>query len=483
MKNLQDANLYIKNNQEKVNSRYRGKYHACPPIGWMNDPNGFIFAFGKYHLFYQFHPYSTVWGPMHWGHFSSTDLVKWEDEPVALAPDMPYDKDGCFSGTSLVHDDKLYVMYTSVCGEYQTQALAVSADGVNFEKLGEVISTEQIPQGSSTVDFRDPKLFEEGGKFYCLIGSRTTEGVAQLLLFSSENLLNWNYVGVAYRENRSEFVCECPDFFRLNGVDILLTSPQNMKQDGINFQNQHSTIYLAGKLNLKTGAFEISSQGELDGGFDFYAAQTTKTPDGRIVMIAWQAMWDRTNITSIDGWANSMTLPRELSLKDGILLQAPVREIANYRRKHFQLQNQELNDKFALPDFGKTQEMIVTFDVEQTQKVGVKIFCGAEHETLIYYDKQLDCVVFDRSKMGKKIEHGNNEDNADLRYGKCSCSGDKVTMWLLLDVSSCEVFFADSVMTGNIYADENDKNCYLFTEGGTANIIELDLFELEFGGK
>lgn len=99
-----EADKYIEENMASVNPQYRNTYHAMPPVGWMNDPNGFNYAFGKYQLFYQFHPYSSAWGPMHWGHYTSSDLIKWELAPTALAPDTPYDKDGCFSG--LVHSQR-----------------------------------------------------------------------------------------------------------------------------------------------------------------------------------------------------------------------------------------------------------------------------------------------------------------------------------------------------------------------------------------
>jgi len=136
---IRKANQYIDENREKVDQQYRGSFHLLPPIGWMNDPNGFVYFRGEYHLFYQFYPYDSVWGPMHWGHAKSKDLLHWEELPVALAPSESYDKDGCFSGSAIVKDDKLYLLYTGHVDDEEkreeAQCLAVSTDGITFEKL------------------------------------------------------------------------------------------------------------------------------------------------------------------------------------------------------------------------------------------------------------------------------------------------------------------------------------------------------------
>lgn len=110
MNKLKLANNYIYTHQSDIKSR--PVFHFTAPIGWLNDPNGFSFFKDNYHLFYQYHPYTTKWGPMHWGHAKSADLIKWEHLPVALAPDQNYDCDGCFSGSAIVVEDKLCLMYT-----------------------------------------------------------------------------------------------------------------------------------------------------------------------------------------------------------------------------------------------------------------------------------------------------------------------------------------------------------------------------------
>lgn len=474
------ANNYIETYRNTVNPQYRNKFHVMPPIGWINDPNGFNYALGKYHLFCQYHPYSAKWGPMHWGHFTSSDLVRWKELPVAIAPDTEYDKDGCFSGSSIIKDGKLYLLYTSVSGDRQTQALAVSEDGVNFEKVGQAIKTEQLPDDNSLTDFRDPKVFEKNGIYYSLIGATAKNGRGRILLYKSADLTNWSYGGVVLQDDRTN-VCECPDYFGLDGKEVLLYSPQFVAADGIKYQNQHSNVYVLGKFDFERGTFVKSYEGEIDSGFDFYAAQTLKTPDGRRVMIAWMSMWDRTPVTAPDGYSGAMILPRELSVRDSRLYQQPVREIERYRSVHYRIVKKDINGKLQFPSFSQTQEIIVTFAIGTAKKVGLKLFCGERHETAIYYDALENCVVFDRSCMGKELEHGQNEANAYVRYGNVAIKGGTLSMRLFLDVSSCEVFFGEGecVMTANIYADKGDDKNYIFAEGGYSRIQRLDLYNLE----
>ena len=109
---LEAANAYIVDNLDRVNPQFKPDIHFSAPIGWVNDPNGFVYFRGEYHLFYQYYPYGSFWGPMHWGHAKTKDFVSWEHLPVALAPDKDYDKDGCLSGSALVKDDTLWLMYT-----------------------------------------------------------------------------------------------------------------------------------------------------------------------------------------------------------------------------------------------------------------------------------------------------------------------------------------------------------------------------------
>ena len=167
---LQKARDYEEEHSAAISAAERPAYHLTPYVGWMNDPNGFSFYHGKYHLFYQYNPYATQWGPMHWGHAVSTDLLHWEYLPCAIAPDSPSDNGpGCFSGSATELDDgRQLLLYTSVVSEkqpngemrdIQTQSVAVG-DGLDYEKpaCNPVLTQKDLPEGYSKFDFRDHLL-------------------------------------------------------------------------------------------------------------------------------------------------------------------------------------------------------------------------------------------------------------------------------------------------------------------------------------
>ncbi len=460
-----DAYQYVLENLNTVNPTYRHTYHAISPIGWSNDPNGLIWFNGEGHLFHQFNPYASSWGPMHWGHYTTKDFVKWELQPVALAPDQDYDQDlGCFSGTAIEKDGKLYLMYTGVANNQQTQNLAVSEDGINFEKLNRnpVISTIEVPSGVSTADFRDPKVFYHDGYYYCLIGTKAN-GYGMIVLYRSSNLTSWDYVGKVMNNHNPlaphflqlSGVYECPDFVTIDGQEILIVSPQNLPKEGNQFENIHSVVYMVGEMDYQSGRYDYDEFVEFDGGFDFYAAQTMQTPDGRTIMLAWMQMWDRTLVTQAHNWVGAYTLPRELTYQDGHVYQTPVREIIDYRTNAVSYQNKTVNGSLTLPQIsGKTVELELEIEVGSSSKVGVKLFKGEANETLVYYDALSQTVVFDRSNSGKTISGA--EMNRSTRNVDVVLHNGILKLRIFLDVSSVEVFINDGymTMTGNVYPDQ-----------------------------
>ncbi len=490
---LNDANRYIEANKDSVGGQYRMSYHLMPEIGWCNDPNGFVYYNGQIHQFYQYNPYSAAWDTMHWGHATSTDFVKWEYQPVALAPDQSYDAgSGCFSGSAIEKDGQLYLMYTGVAANgAQQQCIAVSADGLVFDKIGRnpVIPTAQVPGGCSTVDFRDPYVFRDGEWYYCLIGTKVGS-YGQLVLYRSKTLTAWEYVGLVMNStdpNGDNFyqlsgVYECPTYAVVDGQPILICSPQNLPTEGNQFENVHSVVYMAGQFDYETGRFHYDEMREIDGGFDFYAAQVMNMPDGRVIMTAWMDMWDRNFPTQADGWNGSMILPRELSYKNGKLYQAPVREIENYRTNEIKKDSLSVTDDSVQVEgiSGDTLELSVKIRVGEAQKSGVKVFKGGAHETLIYYNSETGEVVLDRSASGKRISGA--EINRSTRSVSVEPDADGyITLRIFLDNVACEVFVNDgeAVLSAKIYADETDEGIEFFAQGGTATFEQIVKYDIE----
>ena len=324
-----------------TNTRYREHFHIQTPAGWLNDPNGLCFFKGYYHVFYQFHPYSAEWGPMHWGHVRSKDLVHWENLPVALVPGDPEDSGGCFSGSAIVKDNRLYLIYTGHHyyddGDqdhfWENQNVAYSDDGVHFTKYAGNPVIEAPADNSQ--DFRDPKVWEHDDQYYLVVGSREqANSRARILLYRSSDLLQWQYCGPITASQSIELegsMWECPDLFRLNGQDILACSPMGIQPQRHRFLNLSQAAYFVGRLDYDQARFAHYGLHLLDYGHNFYAPQSFLTPDGRRIQFGWFSSFDNPLPEQADGWAGALTLPRELVMHGNRLGAIPAQETGKLR--------------------------------------------------------------------------------------------------------------------------------------------------------
>ena len=300
-------------------------HHFEPKKGWMNDPNGLVYFKGQYHAFFQYNPNAPQDGPfrwgcglIHWGHAVSKDLIHWEELPIALYPDQSYeDKGGCYSGSAIEKDGRLYLFYTSVSHELgQTQSVAWSDDGIHFTKYSDNPIICQNP--FNTYDFRDPKVTCIDGKYYMVVGSGD-KSYGNVLLYTSEDLLNWRYLSVLFEGSEYTPCVECPDFFKLGEKYVLMFSQ-------INERAIHFAVgdFEDGKLVNYT----ISTP---ERGIDFYAPQTF-SKDGRRIMIGWMYHWFK-DIPAGCPFAGALSIPRELTLQDGRIKNYPVEEAWHLLKK------------------------------------------------------------------------------------------------------------------------------------------------------
>ncbi len=465
---IRKANQYIDENRKKVNQQYRGAFHLLPPIGWMNDPNGFVYFRGEYHLFYQFYPYDSVWGLMHWGHAKSKDLLHWEELPVALAPSESYDKDGCFSGSAIVKDDKLYLLYTGHVEDMEkreeTQCLAVSTDGITFEKLptNPVIHVQHIEGIADIADFRDPKVFEYQGTYYTVVASKTVDDRGQILLFASSNLVDWSFKSVLLEGEKGQGIMwECPDFFPLDGNWVLILSPIEMKRQQEKYWNLNSTVAFIGDMNWETGQFCVDSYDEIDGGLDFYAPQTCQGPNGERYMVAWMQMWQR-SIPSHDlghGWAGSMTVPRKLVLKDGRLVQ----ELPESVKDHFFVENAPetivKGNQILIPVRGKQ----TLFEIDSKPGCSFILSYGDESDAdsalQLIYDASKKRFSLRRDRFGHLIS-GKESPEFQLRWIQLDAEKD-LHFSILRDTNSIEVFVDGKTLSMTFY-ETTENPVYIF---------------------
>ncbi|WP_082198445.1 glycoside hydrolase family 32 protein [Bacillus sp. FJAT-26390] len=472
----ENADKFIADRKYLLNEEYRLTFHLMSEFGWMNDPNGFIYYNGEYHMFYQYYPYQPVWGPMHWGHAVSHDLMKWKQLPVALAPDQAYDRDGCFSGSAFERDGKLYLMYTGhlVTGpdkdnDYrQNQNIAVSEDGIRFEKLtsNPVIGPEQIPAGLSRKDFRDPKVFERDGVYYVVLGSNDGQGHGLILLYRSHDLANWSLVGeIARSDGKLGDNWECPDLFELGGRDVLMMSPQRMPAQGDDYQNLHSTTYMIGRLDIEGGSFRYERYEPIDCGFDFYAPQTTIDDKGRRIVMAWMETWETEIPTQLGHyWAGAMTMPREVVLDGESLLFKPLEETSAYRHNAFEAGNLSLSGVKDMEVSGDCYELEVVFQAEQAEEFGLKLRVGGEEETVLSYRQAEGRFRFNRDRSGVGL--------GGERRTKVALKDGLLTLRVFVDKSSVEVFIqgGEKVMTGRIYPGAGSLGIQAYAEGSCSMV-------------
>lgn len=314
-----------------MNNRY--SYHIQPENGWGNDPNGLIYFKGRYHYFYQNNPLATNNSRIYWGHVSSTDLIHWQREEMALAPETEYDQDGCFSGSAIVVDGKLYLMYTghkNLPENYsETQCLAVSSDGITFEKIDEpIIST---PPANNTHRFRDPKVWRNGDRFCALIGGENVEGFGQVHLYQSIAIAGpWQFVKTIAKAQLDEgTMWECPDYFTLDNQGMLLISPKGL---GTADKGGFNSLYAINKSpNVQEADF--SDFKILDKGTDFYAATTFFDPiKQRRLMVAWFGLPGEQEKEVGYHQVGALTMTRELKIEGDQLLTPPIEEYEELRQ-------------------------------------------------------------------------------------------------------------------------------------------------------
>lgn len=462
---------------------FRQSYHIMPPVGWMNDPNGFVCYKGEYHLFYQFNPFEPVWGTIHWGHYKSKDLVHWEELPVALAPDEVYDKDGCFSGSALVVGEELKLFYTGniFTGPHketdllQTQCMASSSDGIAFNKYSDNPIVSYI---EGVNHFRDPCVWQKGELFYMALGTQTQDHLrGRAVLYRSDNLVQWQYVGcMSESDGTLGYMWECPSVFELEGKDVLIVSPQGVEKSGEYYNNLHQSGYMVGELNYETAEFKRDAFMELDRGFDYYAPQILRNAKGRCIVIAWMDMWESDMPTVKNNWSGTMTLPREIHFnKNGKLNFSPVEELKQLRSNPVEFESVLINGEEELKGImGESIELQIEFDVQATQAqhfgVALRVDAGHSEKTVLSFDKYKNQLVLDRNSAG---------------IGPCGIR--KITfdkpleclhLQIFLDHSSLEVFVngGEYVMSARIYPHAHSKGIYFFGEG--VRISKLSKWDL-----
>lgn len=295
----------------------------------MNDPNGFLFYKGNYHLFYQHFPYAPRWGTMHWGHAVSRDMVHWEHKGIALFPTKREDQNGCFSGSAVEHDGKMYIFYTGVRYEVSdpedihvcvndqfeaSQLMITSEDGMHFDNFHDkkvIIPAITDKKMGDRTHTRDPKVWRGKDAWYMVIGSKSEEK-GKLLFYRSENLSDWTYMNQTTTGEKLGWMWECPDYFETENGQVLVFSPMGIMDDGKIHENH--ALCTCVDFDEKTCSMNIlDSYQFLDYGLDLYAPQSTVDEEGNRVLVAWLRMPE-----AVEGkWNGMFCMPRVVEVEHG----------------------------------------------------------------------------------------------------------------------------------------------------------------------
>ncbi|MEZ4591954.1 MAG: glycoside hydrolase family 32 protein [Chloroflexota bacterium] len=472
---------------------FRPAFHFTPPAFWLNDPNGMVFYDGEYHLFYQYFPEDTVWGPMHWGHAVSADLVNWQHLPIALEPDeLGY----IFSGSAVIDwqntagfgPEAMIAGYTyHDDSARQSQAIAYSLDkGRTWTKYA---GNPVIPTPPNIRNFRDPKLiwYEDGsgsGHWVMVLAAGSA-----VLFYTSANLIDWEPSGsFGFGQGATAGVWETPDLFELpvaNSAEsrwVLTVGVGDHAPAG-----GSGTQYFVGHFDGQTFTNENPKETVLwaDYGADFYAAQSwSDAPNNRRIWLAWMNNWQYAREIPTATWRGAMSLPRELRLvptDDGIrLAQTAVPELTQLRQSEKSWQNLTLAPGVPfVPEIGgQLLEIVAEFETPaEANRLGLRLRVGDGMGTAVGYAPKSNTLFVDRTAAGQSDFNDTFARNHTVTFAPAD---GVLRLHIFVDRASIEVFANDGLIsfTEQIFPDEAAIGLELFAEGTAVTVRTLQIYQL-----
>lgn len=445
--------------QRPADEKYRPLIHFTPKEKWMNDPNGLVYYRGIYHLFYQHNPNSSVWGPMHWGHATSKDLIHWKHEPIALFPDS---LGTIFSGSAVVDKNNtsgfgkggkvpIVAIYTQhlEAGEkagrldFQNQSIAYSLDnGKTWAKY----AGNPVLKNPGMKDFRDPKvMWYEPTKRWIL----SLAAGDRIIFYTSPDLKTWT--------KQSEFgesagahggVWECPDLFSLdyNGKPIWVLIV-NINPGGPN--KGSATQYFLGDFDGKKFSPLSTETKWLDYGPDEYAGVTWDNTGNRRIFLGWMSNWLYANVVPTETWRNAMTLPRELRIvktgNDLRVASTPVSEITSFESSPVIKNNIELFAPYETPQLNFPVQLpcVLKLSTDKLDDIRILLSNSKGESVSIGYSKLTNQYIIDRSASGMTSFH---KEFAAKHVAPRFITTPFLNLTLIVDVSSVELF-ADNGLT------------------------------------
>lgn len=444
---------------ETVNhSRWRQHYHIQPESGLLNDPNGFSYFNGQWHLFYQAYPMGPVHGVKSWYHMSSDNLVDWHSEGVALLPDMAYDSHGVYSGSGIVVDDELILAYTGNVRDQDWQRKSYQMLAA-MNTQGEITKAEEpfipAPPKGYTHEFRDPQVFKYQDQYLLLIGAQTDELEGKVLAYSGDSLESLEIRGeLRFADHSMGFMVECPNLVFIEETPVLLFCPQGLDKKILDYQNIYPNTYIVAE-NFDTEKLALTQPTalkNLDEGFDVYATQAFNAPDGRALSVSWIGVPEIAYPSDHEGWAHCLSIVKELKLKNGKLYQTPVKEQAELRQEHTLLTGELASQPIILiEETDNCYEMILEFPADSQGKLHVFADQELNHSLIIDFDTKNGMIKMDRTNAGSPFAQEYGTTRSVLIE-----KNQPLTLQLFVDQSVCELFINEGqqVVTARVFPDE-----------------------------
>ncbi|MGO4584842.1 glycoside hydrolase family 32 protein [Arthrobacter sp. 2RAF6] len=485
--------------------RFRPRHHFAAERNWLNDPNGLLYANGRYHLFFQHNPFGDVWGNMSWGHATSTDLVNWVEQAVAIPCD---EQEAIYSGSAVldVHNTSgfgtpdsppLVAIYTSAytarspLGGRQAQSLAYSTDdGMTWTKYA---GNPVLDRASA--EFRDPKVFwydGAAGSYWVMVAVEAQD--REVVIYKSSDLKSWDYLSSFGPANATAGVWECPDLFELavdgnaensKWVLIVNLSPGGIaggsggqyfvgEFDGVTFRSE-STV----TEGMQADDSRMAEYGWLDWGRDYYAAVSfNNAPGGRRLMIGWMNNWQYGAETPTTGWRSAMSLVREVRLVTHsgktLLLQNPVMPPGE---RLFSLERQAISagTTWLSPDAtGEVYGLDVEFEPGDGGEVGLLLRVGGEERTVLAYDATAGVLRLDRRRSGNTAFQ---ETFASIESVPVLLEDGRLRLHIQVDRCSVEVFAQDGLatITELVFPGEDSTALGIFAEREGGTLVRFDV--------
>jgi fructan beta-fructosidase len=487
---------------QSMPEQHRPLFHFTPPAKWMNDPNGMVYYKSEYHLFYQYYPDSTVWGPMHWGHAVSKNLVDWQHLPIALYPDV----NGCiFSGSAVVDvqntsgfgqkggEKPLVAIFTyhdfkgekADRSDFQTQGIAYSTDrGRTWTKY----TGNPVLKNPGIRDFRDPKVFwhEASGHWVMILAAKD-----RVHFYRSKDLKTWTFSSAfGEKEGAHGGVWECPDLFPMTVKGTKQTKWVLIGNIGGGAPNGGSgTQYFTGDFDGQVFKNDNPPDKILwfDYGKDNYAGVTwSDSPDGRRTLIGWMSNWQYAQVVPTGTWRSAMTLPRTLSLHattEGLrLFQVPIKETQQLRGQKTTLSKTDIKTQQDIDRQSVAKEILLTFDLSATtaSDVGVTLYNDRQEKVTIGYETGTKRFYIDRTQSGKTTF---SEAFRVRQYAPRQSQNPILTLHLWIDIASVELFADEGslAMTSIFFPNADFKNTALFAKNGVARLKKGVFYRVDGG--